>query len=167
MLRHRRDHSAASGPPRRIYTSSKHIQEALVKRYNEIHYDYSTEYKNTLNAVNRKRESMELFHVSKKNGNEGEDTTMAKLLRERNGIAASMKGIHDVISQAFDTKTTLGQQRNILSNSTGGLSGLTSGVPTFNRLIDGIQRKKYKESLIVAVVIGFLLCFTIWWIFLR
>jgi Golgi SNAP receptor complex protein 1 len=144
-----------------------HNQEALVKRYHEIHYDYSTEFRNTVAAVNRKRESMELFHTSKKMHAGEEDSSMAKLLRERSGIAASMKSIHDIISQAFETKETLGSQRSSMSGATGGLSTLTANVPSFNRLIDGIQKKKYRESLIVALFAGFLICFSIWWIFMK
>ena len=74
-------------------------QEVLVKRYHEIHFDYSTEFKNTSSTVQRKRESVELFMNSsswKDNGGE-QDSSMAKLLRERNSIAASMKSINDVI----------------------------------------------------------------------
>ena len=35
-------------------------------------------------------------------------------------------------------------------------------VPTFQRLIEGVQRKKTRETLIVAAFIAVLLCFTIW-----
>jgi len=156
-----RDYAASNN------SGSRHTQEALIKRYNEIHYDYSTEFKNTLNAVNRKRESMELFHSSKSTPMDEQDSSMAKLLRERSGIAASMKSINDVITQAFDTKSALSSQRDRLSASASGLGGLATNMPSFNRLIDGIQRKKYRESLILAIVIGVLICFTIWWMFLR
>ena len=149
-------------------SSSPHIQEQLIKRYNEIHYDLSTEFKNTLTTVTRKRESMELFHSSKgSSSSEDQDSSVAKLLRERSGIASSMKSINDVISQAFDTKNALGSQRAMLSGAGGGLSTMGANMPTYNRLIDGIQKKKYREALIVAVVIGILVCFTIWWIFIR
>ena len=48
-------------------------------------------------TIQRKRESMELFKSSK-NGTHGEeDSSIAKLLRERSSIAASMKSINDVI----------------------------------------------------------------------
>lgn len=100
-------------------------------------------------------------------------------------------------SQAFDTKNSLIGQRNSLLGSAGGLSNLTgthnifiifllyyniiyifalninyknvilANVPGFGRLIDGIQRKKSSEQLVIAIVIGLLVCITIWWIFLR
>ena len=147
--------------------SSSGHQEVLIKRYHEIHFDYSTEFKNTSATVHRKRESMELFQSSKNLHMDEQDSSVAKLLRERSSIQASMKSINDVISQAFETKNALLGQRNTLNGSAGGLNGLAANVPTFNRLIDGIQRKKTRESVIVAVVIGLLLCFALWWVFMR
>lgn len=37
-----------------------------------------------------------------------------------------------------------------------------ANVPGFGRLIDGIQRKKSRESMVIAVVVAVLLCFVIW-----
>jgi len=156
-----------SGSSSSSSSSSIGNHEVLIKRYHEIHFDYSTEFKNTSATVQRKRESMELFQSSKKLHMNEEDSSVAKLLRERSSIAASMKSINDVIAQAWDTKNALLGQRSTMQGSASGLSGLAANVPTFNRMIDGIQRKKLRESLIVAIVVGLLLCITIWWCFLK
>ncbi|KAJ1404030.1 hypothetical protein B484DRAFT_404929 [Ochromonadaceae sp. CCMP2298] len=137
-------------------------QEVMIKRYYEIHFDYSTEFKNTSATVQRKRESMELMQSSRAHGDGDQDSSMSKLLREKTSISASMKSINDVISQAFETKNSLAGQRASLAGSSGGLSNLTANVPGFGRLIDGIQRKKSRESMVIAVVIGLLV-----WLFLR
>lgn len=76
---------------------SEHRQDALIKRYQEIHFDYSTEFKNTSTSVTRKRESMELFQSSKKMHAEEHDSSVAKLLRERSSIAASLRSVNDII----------------------------------------------------------------------
>lgn len=100
---------------------SEHRQDVLIKRYQEIHFDYSTEFKNTSvstdfplmlrmfmssslllrcsqqTAVTRKRESMELFQSSKKLHAEDHDSSVAKLLRERSSIAASLRSVNDII----------------------------------------------------------------------
>lgn len=65
-------------------------------------------------------------------------------------------------SQAFETKNSLVNQRNSLTNSSGGLTSLSANVPGIGKIIDGIQKKKSKETMVIAVVIGLLLCFTIW-----
>ena len=77
-------------------TTASH-QEVLIKRYHEIHFDYNAEFRNTSMAVTRKRESMELFKSSKKGNSNEQDSSVQKLLKERNSIAASMKSINDVI----------------------------------------------------------------------
>ena len=69
-----------------------------------------------------------------------------------------------VVSQAFETRNTLGSQRSSLSGANSGLAGIASNIPSFGRLIDGIQRKKYKESLVVAMFVAVLICFTLWWL---
>jgi hypothetical protein len=142
-------------------------QEVLIKRYHEIHFDYNTEFKNTSATVQRKRESMELFQSSNNLHKDDQDSSVAKLLRERSSIAASMKSINDVISQAFEAKDSLLGQRATLMGVTGSMSNLAANTPSFGRLVDGIQKKKFRESLTVALFVAFLLCITIWWLFLR
>ena len=142
-------------------------QEVMVKRYHEIHFDYSTEFKSTSSTVQRKRESMELFQSSKNLHSDDQDSSVAKLLRERSSIAASMRSINDVISQAFETKSSLMSQRGTIIGSSGGLTNLGANVPSFGRLIDNIQRKKSMESTVIAIIIALLVCFTVWWVFLR
>ena len=48
-------------------------------------------------TVSRKRESMELFETSKSLHGDDKDSSVAKILRERSTIAASMRSINDVI----------------------------------------------------------------------
>lgn len=146
---------------------SEHHQDVLIKRYQEIHFDYSSEFKNTSTAVARKRESMELFNSSKKMHADDNDSSVAKLLRERNSIAASLRSVNDIISEAWETRSSLSSQRSTLLGASGGLAGLSARVPTFNSLIDNIQRKKYRESLVIVVTVSTIICFFIWWIFLR
>lgn len=45
----------------------------------------------------RKRESMELFQSSQKMHAEEHDSNVAKLLRERSTIAASLRSVNDII----------------------------------------------------------------------
>lgn len=53
-------------------------------------------------------------------------------------------------------------QRGSLQGSAGGISSLVSNVPSFQRLIEGVQRKKTRETMVVSLFVGGLLCFTIW-----
>jgi hypothetical protein len=66
--------------------------------------------------------------------------------------------------QANEAKNALLGQRSSLSSAAGGLGTLVANVPSLNRLIEGIQKKKHREKAIIAVVIGLLICFSLWWI---
>jgi hypothetical protein len=83
---------------------------------------------------------MELFQSSKKMHAEEHDSSVAKLLRERSSIAASLKSVNDLIrwvpvltqpslmmfsSEAFDTRGNLSSQRDSLTGASGSLSGLS------------------------------------------
>jgi len=142
-------------------------QEAWIKRYYEIHFDYSTEFRNISSSIQRKKESIELMQSTKKNGSDEKESSMTKLLREKMGIAASMKSINEVISQAFETKNALTNQRGTLSNSSGSVTNLSTNVPSIGKLIDGIQKKKNRETIVIGLVIAVLVCFIIWWMFMR
>eukprot|EP01031_Cornospumella_fuschlensis_P030315 gene30315-36629_t len=149
-------------------------QEVLIKRYYEIHFDYSTEFKNTSATVQRKRDSLNLLHTSSRSNNHAshtsshpQDSSMSKLLKEKLSIGNSMRSIHEVLSQAFETKQSLAAQRNSLQSASQGVGGLGGGLGGVGRLIDGIGKKKFRESLIVALFVAVLLCFTLWWVFLR
>jgi Golgi SNAP receptor complex protein 1 len=108
---------------------------------------------------------VEQFQSSNLSGEQ--DSSVAKLLRERSSIAQSMRSINDVINQAFETKNSLTGQRHTLGGAAGGLKGLVANVPVFNRLLDGIQKKKSREQIVVSIVVGSLIIFTLWYLFLR
>ena len=82
-------------------------------------------------------------------------------------LASALRGVQEVISNAFEAKNSLSSQRASLNSSTSGITSIGHSVPSFNRLIDGIQKRKYRESLIVACVVAVLLCFSIWYVFMK
>lgn len=89
-------------------------QEVLIKRYYEIHFDFSNEFRNTSvrpflpllfllsnlsyqATVQRKRESMELMQSSRNLHKDDQESSMAKLARENSTIADSMRNINNLI----------------------------------------------------------------------
>jgi len=82
--------------------STNNTQHSLVvKRYREILFDCTADFKKMSAAVSRRREAQELFHGfddnnidsidEESNINRGVDSTMEQLLRERNAIGNSFK----------------------------------------------------------------------------
>lgn len=104
-------------------------------------------------SVKQRRDSVDLFQTAGKGPRgEGEDSLMAKLLREKGGLQSSLRSINEVISfatslltrfyfilflytslicvhtmcrsQAFETRNSLASQRSSLQGSSGGITGL-------------------------------------------
>ena len=171
-------------------------QEGLIKRYTDINFEYRQEYKNISQTIQRKKESLELFGSSSSSysnsssnsssnsmnprsnssggasgvgagGDDGLSAATSKLLRERSTQSMIGKGVGDMIQQAITVKDSLTSQRLALTSTGGGLSTITSAAPSFSRLIDSMQKKKFRDNVIMAVVLGVLSFFTIWWVFLR
>lgn len=142
-------------------------KDNLIKRYDEIYFDYKTEFQSTSTALRRKRESVMLFESAEIKNHDEENSATAMLLDERNTIANSMRNIGDVIGEATEAKVFLKNQRGLLDGGFSQLGGLNTRLPTFDQVIDGIQKKKFKDQAIIAAIIGLCLIFIIWWTCLR
>jgi hypothetical protein len=146
----------------------------MLKRYHEVHFDYSSEFRKAAAVVHAKRESAQLFQGASSSGSatgtgsgSGEDTAVNRLLRERSGISSSLRGVNEVISQAMDAKEHLLGQRGLLGNSGAVLGGFVRSIPTLGKLVEGISSKKLRENAIVAVFCSVLVFFCLWWVLLR
>ena len=154
-------------------------KDFLLRRYENIYSEYMSEYAKLSGRLQRAKETSELFQYKDSqgrtasavgkvgDGSRGENSATEKLLRERGGIASSLKGVTDVIAQAYEVKESLLSQRGSLGGAQGGLTGIIRAVPSFNKLIERVSRKKDRETMILASLIGVLTIFTIWWLFMR
>jgi Golgi SNAP receptor complex protein 1 len=150
---------------------SQHI--LLVKRYREILFDCSADFKKTSAAVARKREQMELFRGSRAtsggssgqgNGNGADDEAMEHLLRERNAIGNSLQTADSVLGQAAEVHSELRSQGSALRGVRGTVMSIAGNVPGLNRLIDNIRKKRNKDDMIVSGVIASCILFTLWYV---
>jgi len=144
---------------------NQHVQ--LVKRYREILFDCTADYKKTSAAVARKREVMELFGKSREGKKEaGEDPEMEQLLRERNAIGNSMRTATNVLGQAEEIRADLRHQGSNLRGVAGRVQAIAGNVPGLNMLVDAIRRKRSRDDMVVSGVIVICILFTIWYIFI-
>jgi len=147
---------------------------ALLKRYQDILVDYSTEFQSTTSSIQRKRETAELLASSRTPGSGGKDGgagagdgDLAHLAAERSSLVASLRSINDILSQAFASRESLDRQRQSLNMSQGRIGALAAGMPSIDRIVEGLQRRKTRDNVILALVISLCLCCTIWWFVLR
>jgi len=152
---------------------SQHI--LLVKRYREILFDCSADFKKTSAAVARKREQMELFRGASSRaasggssghgqGNGEDDEAMEHLLRERNAIGNSLQTADSVLGQAAEVHSELRSQGSALRGVRGTMMSIANNVPGLNRLIDNIRKKRNKDDMIVSGVIAACILFTLWYV---
>jgi len=139
----------------------------LVKRYREILFDCSADFKKTSAAVARRREAMELFRGSDMNGNveEGPDPATEHLLRERNAILNSTRAAESVLGQAEEIRTDLRSQGTTLRGVRGTMTSIAGNVPGLNGLIDSIRRRRNRDDQIVSAVIAACILYTLWYLF--
>ena len=143
----------------------------LVKRYREILFDCSADFKKTSAAVARKREQAELFRGANTGGGmggnggggDGHDEGMDHLLRERNAIGNSMKAADAVLGQA-EVQSELRSQGASLRGIQGTMLAIAGNVPGLNVLIDKIRKKRNQDDMIVSGVIAFCILFTLWYV---
>jgi Golgi SNAP receptor complex protein 1 len=144
--------------------SNKAQHSLLVKRYREILFDSTNDFKKTSGAIHRKRESMELFSGASSNGMEVEDPAMEQLLRERNAIGNSLKSASSVLNQASDIRNELRTQGMALRGVGTKVLNMAGKIPGLNGLIDNIRRRRGKDDMVVSGTIAACILFTLWYI---
>ena len=84
-----------------------------------------------------------------------EDMSMeARLIRERVRIAGSTSAVDDLIGAAQNTARELFAQRGALTSAGNKLVAIGSRFPVVNNLILAIKKKKNKDAVILASVVG-------------
>jgi Golgi SNAP receptor complex protein 1 len=141
----------------------------LVKRYREIVYDCTNDFKKTNRAIMKKREQNDLFRganniSNRKDDNEVEDPAMDALMRERNAIGNSLASATNVLNQASEIRSELRNQGASLKNVGSKVLVMASRVPGLNGLIENIRRKRGSDDKIVSVVIAVCILFTLWYV---
>ena len=160
--------------PNAQYTNNAH-HALLVKRYREIVYDCTNDFRKVNRGIMKKREQNELFRGSYNErggvggsnvdgGNGNDDPAMVALMRERNAIGNSLQSASNVINQASDVRAELRNQGNALKNVGGKVLAMAGRVPGLNGLIEGIRRKRGKDDMIVSCVIAACILFTLWYV---
>lgn len=146
---------------------SQHSQ--LVKRYREILFDCSADFKKTSATISRRRDQMELFNQRGKDRNalqtDSNVSATDQLLRERNAIGSSLSATRNILGQAEEIRGDLRNQGSSLRGAHGSVMNIANQVPGLNSLMDNIRRKRNRDDIIVSGVIAMCILFTLWYVF--
>jgi len=141
-----------------------------LQRHSEILQDYRQEFKKTSSNIASILEREDLLSSvqsdlsSYREGtkrNQKIDTLQRELEHTRN----SERLIDEQINIALDTRESLVNQREVLKAVQTKLNDLTNKFPLINNLVNKINFRKRRDTIILGVVIGLCLVFMIWYAF--
>jgi len=139
-----------------------------LQRHTEILQDYRQEFNKTASNIAAIAEREDLLSSvqsdisdfrSKQNG------AMESLQREMEHTRNSERLIDEQINIALETRESLVNQREILKAVQTKLNDLTNKFPMINNLVNKINFRKRRDTIILGVVIGLCLVFMLWYMF--
>ncbi|TDH70751.1 uncharacterized protein CCR75_005101 [Bremia lactucae] len=148
-----------------VNETSMKAQDAMLQRYREVYFDFNTEFRRSMSALQEKRSAQQLFG-NRGHYNYSKDVEMDSFLDERRAVDSSRTITSGIIEQAIATKNALESQRRQFTTSHGKVTTLGSSFASINTLVEEIRRKKMRNNTILAVVIAGCICFTLWWVVL-
>jgi len=147
------------------------IQHTL-QRHAEILQDYRQEFKKTASNIAAIVEREDLLSsvqsdISDYRNKESlkRNHAMDSLQREMEHTRNSEMLIDEQINIALDTRESLVNQREVLKAVQTRLNDLTNKFPMINNLVNKINFRKRRDTIILGVVIGLCLVFMIWYMF--
>jgi len=140
-----------------------------LQRHAEILQDYKQEFNKTSANIASLMEREELLssvqsdisHYRGKEMNKKMDSLQRELEHTRN----SERLIDEQINIALETRDNLVNQREILKAVQTKLNDLSSKFPLINSLVNKINLRKRRDTIIIGSVIGLCLVFMIWYMF--
>ena len=142
-----------------------------LQRHTEILADYRGEFSKTsvnIAAMMEREEllgsvSQDLQHYRGKDG--GKNQKIDSLQRELEHTRNSERMIDEQINIALETRDNLVNQREILKTVQTKLNDLSSKFPLINSLVNKINLRRRRDTIILGCIIGVCLVFMIWYVF--
>ncbi|XP_050523360.1 Golgi SNAP receptor complex member 1 isoform X2 [Daktulosphaira vitifoliae] len=127
-----------------------------IQRHRDILQDYTKEFKKIQSTMRARKEREDLLHSVSGYKNSGtKNRRMDLYVKEHEHVRNSDRMISDQISIAIDTREHLISQRHHFKRLQSRLHDLSSRFPALNNLIQKINVKKKRDSLIIAAVVVF------------
>lgn len=129
----------------------------MLQRHREILHDFTQELTRSKNALKAATERSQLLSSVRDDIREYRceaSRATDALLRERNAINQTSRAADDIIGQAQATRDAIGGQRSGFSAMGNRLKQISTMAPQVNALIGMIGRRKQRDKLILATVIG-------------
>jgi Golgi SNAP receptor complex protein 1 len=139
-----------------------HYITLSLQRFTEILQEFWRTFNQIKSGRQRQRETQALHARATSDGSRA-GSALDNLLRERSSLQHSHKAADEVLSSAALTHEALVRQRVALGSSSGALSRIQDFLPGVQSLMGLIGQRRQRNDRIVALLIGCLLCFILWW----
>jgi len=142
-----------------------------LQRHSEILQDYRQEFRKTASNITSLMEREDLLTSVQsdisdyRNKDKSRGSRMDALLRETEHTRNSERLIDEQISIALETRENLVFQRETIKAFQKKLNDLTNKFPLINSLVNKINIRKRRDTIIIGTIIGLCLVFFIWWLF--
>jgi len=142
-----------------------------LQRHTEILQDYRQEFRKTASniaAIVEREDLLSSVHndINDYKAKDGKvNTRMDALLRESEHTRNSERLIDEQINIALETRESLVNQREAFKMIQTKLNDLTNKFPIINNIVNKINFRKRRDSIILGCVIGFCLVALLWYAF--
>ncbi|RPA82214.1 V-snare-domain-containing protein [Ascobolus immersus RN42] len=153
-------------------TSTTKLQNLL--RHREILTEHRREYtrisssiataRSRANLTQSVRNDISAYHSAQDGGRDrtAEIEEEEYMLGERGRLEDSLAQVDSVISRAYEVNDSLTQQRIMLNHVGRRIQSVAGRIPGINKLMEKINTRKRRDSVILAVLIAFCVLL-IWW----
>lgn len=148
---------------------SQTTHSVVVNTYLNILQEVRQEYRKQVQQAKERKNEIELLNDAKVRYEQQQQNTYTSvtdiLLRERSSLMNAHSEVDEALNRAAETQSMLSRQRSTILSSSSRLGSIMERIPGINQLMTFIHRKRIKNELVIATVIGLCVCFTLWYLF--
>lgn len=134
-----------------------------LSRYNDIYHTSKMDYAKLKTHLQRERQKLELF--GNENSKSTDDPARDQLLRERRLLAEATQQGEEILNKAEAAHVGMKEQGlSLLSSSSRMATNVLARFPTIGHLVERVRRRQKRDQIIIAMLIGFLIFFTLWYL---
>ncbi|VDL62832.1 unnamed protein product [Hymenolepis diminuta] len=144
-------------------------QQHIAKRHREILFDYSQDFKRMKTNFNNARMREDLlsstYRVQNIMQTDKPPEATRLLIEEQKSLLHADKMLTDRLSAASAIRSALKSQHHMLKATTGSLLNMRAQFPLVNKVLNQVDWRKKRDSIIIGAVIGCCLLFLLFYLF--
>mmetsp|Transcript_373 Transcript_373/g.1294 ORF Transcript_373/g.1294 Transcript_373/m.1294 type:complete len:237 (+) Transcript_373:661-1371(+) len=129
--------------------------------------DFSDDFQKTRERIAHAHNQAELFVDMRDRDHHEDMARMDALLRERGSLHNADEGANSFLRTGTAVKESLSHQVNLLRGGMTGLGSVRGGFASIGDVVTLVQKKRSRDCYILTFFISFLICFLLYWGWMR